>query len=219
MKDTQFTFWSWFYQARELVISCLKQEWEAGLIEGFIDRSNAHEKLKMCQSGTFLARFSEHSCGAISVTYIQGTDSFTPPEVYSVQPCTKTDLINIHPFANRIRDLQELLFLYPNVPKHEAFGKFYSQQQAQPVQGGYLGVTVQMKINNPSSSTSSAGSMVSGMPPSPGDVFLNSPLNPPTSFSGVGSPIDSHPSMHDMQDFPQPPGGTQSLLPFGQSFP
>ena len=30
MKDTQFTFWSWFYQARELVISCLKQEWEAG---------------------------------------------------------------------------------------------------------------------------------------------------------------------------------------------
>ena len=42
------------------------------LIEGFIDRSNAHEKLKMCQSGTFLARFSEHTCGAISVTYIQG---------------------------------------------------------------------------------------------------------------------------------------------------
>ena len=93
------------------------------LIEGFIDRSNAHEKLKMCQSGTFLARFSEHTCGAISVTYIQGgwgclampfeprpsypvihlagTDSFTPPEVYSVQPCTKTDLINIHPFSNR----------------------------------------------------------------------------------------------------------------------
>ena len=30
MKDTQFTFWSWFYQARELVISCLRQEWEAG---------------------------------------------------------------------------------------------------------------------------------------------------------------------------------------------
>ena len=30
MKDAQFTFWSWFYQARELVISCLKNEWEAG---------------------------------------------------------------------------------------------------------------------------------------------------------------------------------------------
>lgn len=40
-------------------------------------------------------------------------------------------------------------------------------------------------------------------------------LSHPPPLQGVGSPIDPHPSMNDMQDFPQPPG---SLTPFSQSF-
>ena len=30
MRGSQFTFWSWFYQARELIVNCLKKEWCAG---------------------------------------------------------------------------------------------------------------------------------------------------------------------------------------------
>ena len=30
LKGVMFTFWSWFYQARELVVTCFKKEWEAG---------------------------------------------------------------------------------------------------------------------------------------------------------------------------------------------
>lgn len=57
------------------------------------------------------------------------------PEVRTVQPFTKVDLIQI-PFQEIIRNYQileaenipenPLLYLYPNTPKDEAFGKYYS---------------------------------------------------------------------------------------------
>lgn len=59
------------------------------------------------------------------------------PEVNTVQPFTKVDLSQI-PFHEIIRNflileagnvpINPLMFLYPNVPRDEAFGKYYSKK-------------------------------------------------------------------------------------------
>lgn len=59
------------------------------------------------------------------------------PDVKTVQPFTKTDLSQI-PFVEIIRNFQileaenipenPLLYLYPNTPKDEAFGRYYSER-------------------------------------------------------------------------------------------
>ena len=125
LKGVMFTFWSWFYQARELVVTCFKKEWEAGLIEGFIDKNEAHTKLAQCVPGTFLMRFSDSGIGGISIAYTRNVDTIVGSEVCSVQPLTKNDLQHVRPFSARIGDLEELLYLYPCVLKNEAFAKFY----------------------------------------------------------------------------------------------
>lgn len=60
------------------------------------------------------------------------------PEVNTVQPFTKADLSQI-PFHEIIRNflilelenvpINPLMFLYPNVPRDEAFGKYYSKKE------------------------------------------------------------------------------------------
>lgn len=59
------------------------------------------------------------------------------PEIKTVQPFTKVDLSQI-PFHEIIRNFQileaenvpenPLLYLYPNIPKDDAFGKFYTEK-------------------------------------------------------------------------------------------
>lgn len=59
------------------------------------------------------------------------------PDVKTVQPFTKVDLNQI-PFQEIIRNFQileaenipenPLLYLYPDTPKDEAFGKFYTEK-------------------------------------------------------------------------------------------
>lgn len=59
------------------------------------------------------------------------------PDIKTVQPFTKVDLCQI-PFHEIIRNFQifeaenipenPLLYLYPNTPKDEAFGKYYSEK-------------------------------------------------------------------------------------------
>lgn len=59
------------------------------------------------------------------------------PDIKTVQPFTKVDLSQI-PFPEIIRNFQileagnvpenPLLYLYPNTPKDQAFGKYYSEK-------------------------------------------------------------------------------------------
>lgn len=59
------------------------------------------------------------------------------PDVKTVQPFTKVDLSQI-PFQEIIRNFQileadnvpenPLLYLYPNTPRNEAFGKYYTEK-------------------------------------------------------------------------------------------
>jgi hypothetical protein len=205
MRGSQFTFWSWFYQARELIVSCLKKEWCAGLIEGFIDKSAAHIKLLKCQSGTFLVRFSEHCCGGVSIAYTK-TDLYGPAEVLNVQPWTKSDL-HVQPFSNKVRDLPELIYLFPTTPKGDAFGDFYQHHQNPPTTNGmgYIAASIVTVIH--SEPNSIAGSMYSPTPPSPYSQRIDSPFSnaPPT-------PLESQLPL-DMQ-LPRVPGSNPPLPSF-----
>ncbi|TNN48139.1 Signal transducer and activator of transcription 4 [Liparis tanakae] len=87
---------------------------------GFVSKETERTLLKNREPGTFLLRFSESHLGGITFTWFN-----------SVEPYTKSRLSTI-PFANIIRDYKvisdgdvpesPLKFLYPDVPKDEAFG-------------------------------------------------------------------------------------------------
>lgn len=67
-----FSFWKWFTGIYNLLEKYLLNFWKDGLIEGFISKEDAKEKLKHCpnRSGTFILRFSDQN-----ITDSQGVKS------------------------------------------------------------------------------------------------------------------------------------------------
>ncbi|XP_019736407.1 signal transducer and activator of transcription 2 isoform X2 [Hippocampus comes] len=126
------TFWVWFDSIVVMVKTYLENLWRDGLIMGFVTKCKEKLLLKKKQKGTFLIRFSESVIGGITFSWVE-IDATGDPEVKTIQPFTKTDLSQI-PFHEIIRHfliLKEvpqnpLLYLYPNTPKDEAFGKYYA---------------------------------------------------------------------------------------------
>ncbi|KAA8588361.1 hypothetical protein FQN60_001555, partial [Etheostoma spectabile] len=86
--------------------------------------------------GTFLLRFSESHLGGITFTWVEHNDN-GEVKFNSVEPYTKNRLSAL-PFADIIRDYKvisdgvvpenPLKFLYPDIPKDEAFGRLYNSQ-------------------------------------------------------------------------------------------
>uniref|UniRef100_A0A8C5ENX0 Signal transducer and activator of transcription n=1 Tax=Gouania willdenowi TaxID=441366 RepID=A0A8C5ENX0_GOUWI len=130
------TFWVWFDGILMMVKTFLVDLWRDGLIMGFVSKFKEKSLLMTKQRGTFLLRFSESVIGGITFSWVENTKSGTP-EVKTVEPFTKADLSQI-PFQEIIRNFQillddefpenPLLYLYPNIPKDEAFGKYYSDK-------------------------------------------------------------------------------------------
>ncbi|XP_008408363.1 signal transducer and activator of transcription 2 isoform X1 [Poecilia reticulata] len=128
------TFWVWFDGILVMVKTYLENIWREGLIMGFVSRGKEKLLLKKKKRGTFLLRFSESVVGGITFSWVE-MDSTGEPDIKTVQPFTKTDLCQI-PFHEIIRNFQileaenipesPLLFLYPDTPKDEAFGKWYN---------------------------------------------------------------------------------------------
>ncbi|XP_037346122.2 signal transducer and activator of transcription 2 [Pungitius pungitius] len=136
-ENTPDTFWVWFDGILVMVKTYLEDLWRDGLIMGFVSKSKEKHLLKKKQRGTFLLRFSESVIGGITFSWVE-IDMNGEPEVKTVQPFNKVDLSQI-PFQEIIRNFQileaenipesPLLYLYPNTPKDEAFGKYYSAQK------------------------------------------------------------------------------------------
>ncbi|XP_028262955.1 signal transducer and activator of transcription 2 isoform X2 [Parambassis ranga] len=130
------TFWVWFDGILVMVKTYLEELWREGLIMGFVTKSKEKSLLKKKQRGTFLLRFSESVVGAITFSWVEYTNT-GKPDVKTVQPFTKVDLSQI-PFQEIIRNFQileadnvpenPLLYLYPNTPINEAFGKYYTEK-------------------------------------------------------------------------------------------
>lgn len=137
MPRVSFTFWVWFDAIVALVKLHLENIWNDGHVMGFVSRSVEDSLLKTMQQGTFLLRFSESiRDGGITCSWVdyQCDESYS---VRSVQPYTKKELSHI-PLTEIIRNYQllaeenipenPLRYLYPNIPKDDAFGKYYEQR-------------------------------------------------------------------------------------------
>ncbi|MBN3307216.1 STAT1 protein, partial [Amia calva] len=137
VQNGSFSFWAWIDGILMLVKNYLENLWNDGCIMGFVSKVREKVLLRRKKQGTFLLRFSE-SCkdGAITFSWVEYSTEGVP-NVRSVQPFTKVDLQQI-PFSEILRNFQILVaenvpenplkFLYPDTPKDEAFGKYYSQK-------------------------------------------------------------------------------------------
>lgn len=138
-ENTPDTFWVWFDGILVMVKTYLEDLWRDGLIMGFVTKGKEKSLLKRKQRGTFLLRFSESVIGGITFSWVEITAT-GEPDVKTVQPFTKVDLSQI-PFHEIIRNFQileaenvpenPLLYLYPNTPKDEAFGKYYTEKSGE----------------------------------------------------------------------------------------
>lgn len=114
----QFTFFEWFYKILILVRDYLKKMYTDGLIHGFISSEMSEKLLQGCIDGTFLIRFSETFCGAITVAYVQNRkfDKLLPWDL---------DRLKKMSVSHTIKSADFLLYLYPNIPKNDVFCKYY----------------------------------------------------------------------------------------------
>uniref|UniRef100_A0A673G7M6 Signal transducer and activator of transcription n=1 Tax=Sinocyclocheilus rhinocerous TaxID=307959 RepID=A0A673G7M6_9TELE len=129
-----FSFWLWLDSILDLIKKHLLPVWIDGYIMGFVSKEMERALLKEKEPGTFLLRFSESHLGGITFTWVE-QDENGDPKFISVEPYTKNRL-NALPIADIIRDYKviadgvvpenPLKFLYPDIPKDEAFGKHYN---------------------------------------------------------------------------------------------
>ncbi|KAJ8920971.1 hypothetical protein NQ315_015765 [Exocentrus adspersus] len=126
LSERNFTFWEWFYAIMKLTREHLRGPWVDGAIMGFVRKKQAEELLSSCTCGTFLLRFSDSELGGITIAWISESG-----EVFSLQPFTSKDFA-IRSLADRIADLNYLVFLYPDISKDIPFGKYYTPYQDNP---------------------------------------------------------------------------------------
>lgn len=132
----EFTFWKWFWYAGKLVKESLQDLWQGKLIVGFIDKEECSSKLMSKPVGTFMLRFSGSNLGRISIAWVrENPEKPGGKEVAHLEPFTSSDLC-VRKLADRIHDLNNLQFLYPDHKKDEVFGNFYTAVESYPV-GGY----------------------------------------------------------------------------------
>ncbi|XP_076457925.1 signal transducer and activator of transcription 5B-like [Babylonia areolata] len=119
------TFWDWLYDAFRMIEKHLKEPWQKGYVEGFVSKAKA-EKMLLCQEeGTFLLRFSDSKCGAISIAVVEKSNNGSLV-VTHIEPM-KLDKIN---FADKIKGRNKLVYLYPDIPKDHAFSEYYTPPTA-----------------------------------------------------------------------------------------
>ena len=124
-----FTFFEWFYAIMKTLKEHLAELWRENKIVGFISRQNAENLLFYSSPGTFLLRFSDSIPGAITVSAVSSSG-----KVVSLEPFNSNNL-RTRCLANRLRDLQMLNCLYPNITKEEAFGEHYTTSELKSPNG------------------------------------------------------------------------------------
>uniref|UniRef100_A0A8C1SP59 Signal transducer and activator of transcription n=1 Tax=Cyprinus carpio TaxID=7962 RepID=A0A8C1SP59_CYPCA len=129
LPDTNFTLWVWLDGILNLVKLYLSDLWSDGSIMGFVSKGKERLLLKKKQNGTFLLRFSE--------SIKDGGITFSWVHVHTVKPFTSTDLkqialpdilCNFRIMVAENIPVNPLCYLYPNTPKDQAFGKYYSEK-------------------------------------------------------------------------------------------
>ncbi|XP_008102199.1 signal transducer and activator of transcription 2 isoform X1 [Anolis carolinensis] len=159
-----FSFWTWIDGILLLIQENLLHLWKNDLIMGFVSRKRERHLLKKKRGGTFLLRFSESTkSGGITCTWVEYDDKGSPM-FSAVEPYTREQL-KVLPLPDIIRDYHVLAdevipenplqYLYPDTPRDEAFGPYYSERREAdlPEQRKYLTrrlISVSSSITNPS---------------------------------------------------------------------
>uniref|UniRef100_A0A8C8LVW9 Signal transducer and activator of transcription n=1 Tax=Oncorhynchus tshawytscha TaxID=74940 RepID=A0A8C8LVW9_ONCTS len=136
LSEKRFPFCQWIEDILDLIKKHLLSLWNDGCILGFVSKERAKTMLTGKCPGTFLLRFSESSRdGAITFTWVEH-DLYDKPVFHAVEPYTKKKL-SVISLPEIIRNYKvmaagnipenPLCFLYPDIPKDEAFGKFYTR--------------------------------------------------------------------------------------------
>uniref|UniRef100_A0A7N6C285 Signal transducer and activator of transcription n=1 Tax=Anabas testudineus TaxID=64144 RepID=A0A7N6C285_ANATE len=133
--EKAFPFWLWIEGILDLIKRHLLPLWNDGSIMGFISKEREKALLSDKCPGTFLLRFSESSReGAITFTWIEHDVHGRTPVFHSVEPYTKKELgaVSLPDIIRTYKVMaaenipeNPLRFLYPNIPKDKAFGKYY----------------------------------------------------------------------------------------------
>lgn len=164
LPEKSFTFWEWFHSIIRLTKEHLRDLWNADRIFGFIGKKGCVDLLlgssfyEPTPVGTFLLRYSETELGGITVAWVASSSSQqqanksssiqilqrnSPTNTSSnvimhLQPFVSKDL-NTRTLADRIRDLKDLVNLYPDIPKDEAFRAYYTPlNDTPPLSNGYV---------------------------------------------------------------------------------
>ncbi|XP_045075244.1 signal transducer and activator of transcription 1-alpha/beta-like isoform X2 [Coregonus clupeaformis] len=134
--EKSFPFWLWIEAILDLIKRHLLSLWNDGCILGFVSKEREKSMLTGKCPGTFLLRFSESSRdGAITFTWVEH-DLYDKPVFHAVEPYTKKNL-SVVSLPDIIRTYKvmaaenipenPLRFLYPDIPKDKAFGKYYAR--------------------------------------------------------------------------------------------
>ncbi|XP_018526718.1 signal transducer and activator of transcription 1-alpha/beta isoform X4 [Lates calcarifer] len=132
--------WIWIDGILDLIKRHLVDLWQDGYIMGFVSRKTTWDLLKEKPTGTFLIRFSESSKeGAVTFSFVEHSNGEN--NVHAVEPYTKKDLLaqslpdSIDSYRMK-EDLTRnpLLYLYPDIHRDTAFGRYYSTEKA-PITG------------------------------------------------------------------------------------
>ncbi|TRY64753.1 hypothetical protein DNTS_017803 [Danionella cerebrum] len=145
-----FTFWQWFDGVIELMKKHLKSHWNDGAILGFLNKQQGQDMLMSKPNGTFLLRFSDSEIGGITIAWVaENPNKAGERMVWNLMPFTTKDF-TIRSLADRISDLNHLLFLYPNQPKEEVFSRYCTPPNSKAVGDGYVKPEIKqvVKVDN-----------------------------------------------------------------------
>ncbi|XP_056145027.1 signal transducer and activator of transcription 1-alpha/beta-like isoform X2 [Lampris incognitus] len=138
--------WFWIYGILYLIEKHLLDIWNDGFIMGFVSKERVDSLLRNMQTGTFILRFSETvKEGAITFSWVEHLNGGT--HVHAVEPCTEKDLemmslpnlIRCYNYVSPENTLRNPLhYLYPSIPKEEAFKRHYSNKTRRSILNEYL---------------------------------------------------------------------------------
>ncbi|GIY42864.1 signal transducer and activator of transcription 5B [Caerostris extrusa] len=133
----KFTFWEWFYGIMKVTREHLSYLWNEGHVMGFVDRQHAEELLLQKCNGTFLLRFSDSVIGGVTIAWVADSQARGSREVFMVESITSRDFL-IRSISDRIYDFEILQYLYPALPKDQAFKKYYTLNTGEINPNGYI---------------------------------------------------------------------------------
>merc|ERR1712038_671265 len=111
LSNTKFTFWEYFESMMNLTKQQLESIWKAYDMIGFINKLTAEKLLENAQEGAFMIRFSDSTLGGVTI----GSRSSTSKK--PVKWIKFKEELALRKLADIISDLDDLKFLYPNIPK------------------------------------------------------------------------------------------------------